>query len=394
MALPPLDGVTVVSLEHAIAAPLCTRQLAELGARVIKIERRESGDFARYYDTRVNGQSSHFVWTNRSKRSLTLDLKHPTAKSILQRLLASADILVQNLAPGAAAKLGLGFTQLHPQFDKLIVCNISGYGNTGPYQQKKAYDLLVQAEAGFLSVTGTPETMAKSGISIADIAAGSQAYAAILAALLQRARTGLGSEITISMLEAMAEWMGFPMYYAYQGAAPPVRAGADHASIFPYGAFTSRDQKSIMLGLQNEREWQGFCAKILQQPELVSDIRFHNNAARSSNREPLRKIIEATFSTLDFPQIAERLDNAQLAYACINDMQAVWEHPQLLALQRFIEFETPAGQVTGLKPPGGNSSYEPAIGAVPGLGEHTREELGGLGFSEGEIDGFYRDGVV
>lgn len=394
MALPPLDGVTVIALEHAIAAPLCTRQLAELGARVIKIERRDSGDFARYYDTRVNGQSSHFIWTNRSKRSLTLDLKHPAAESILQRLLADADVLVQNLAPGAAEKLGLGFAQLQRQFKKLIVCNISGYGNTGPYQQKKAYDLLVQAEAGFLSITGTAAAMVKSGISIADIAAGTQAHAAILAALLQRARTGCGSEITISMLEAMAEWMGFPMYYAYQGAAPPERAGADHASIFPYGAFTSSDRKSIMLGLQNEREWHGFCTGILQQPELIADARFQNNAARSSNRETLREIIEGTFSRLTFQQIADQLDNAQIAYACINDMQAVWGHPQLHALQRFIEFETPAGRVTGLKPPGSNSSYEPAIGAVPGLGEHTREVLGELGFSDLEIDGFYRDGVV
>lgn len=394
MALSPLEGVTVISLEHAIAAPLCTRQLAELGARVIKIERRKTGDFARYYDTRVHGQSSHFIWTNRSKRSLTLDLKHPEAAAIMQKLLAGADVLVQNLAPGAADKLGLGFAELHAQFKKLIVCNISGYGMTGPYQHKKAYDLLVQAEAGFLSITGAPDAMAKSGISIADIAAGTQAHAAILAALIQRARTGLGSEITISMLEAMTEWMGFPMYYAYQGADAPPRTGTDHASIFPYGAFTSSDKKLIMVGLQNDREWQVFCEAILQQPELRIDARFQNNAARSANRDSLRAIIEARFSSLPFAQIAGQLDTAQIAFACINDMGAVWEHPQLKALNRFIEFATPAGTVTGLRPPGSDSSFEPVIGAVPDVGEHTREVLGELGFSQAEIDGFYRDEVV
>lgn len=394
MAESPLDGITVVSFEHAIAAPLCTRLLAELGARVIKIERRETGDFARYYDTRVNGQSSHFIWTNRSKRSITLDLKHPVAGCILQKLLVQADVLVQNLGPGVAAKMGLGFGDLASQFPQLIVCNISGYGDTGPYQHKKAYDLLVQAEAGFLSITGTPGAMAKSGISIADIAAGTQAHSAILAALIHRSRTGQGSEISISMLEATAEWMGYPLYYSYAGAEAPQRSGTDHASIFPYGAFTSSNQQSIMLGLQNEREWQIFCEEVLQEPQLVSDKLFQNNAARSANREKLRKIIQAKFSRLSAHEIATQLDKARIAYSHIRTMQDVWNHPQLQALNRFIEFDTPAGPVTGLRPPGNNSSFEPVISAVPAIGEHTREVLQELGCTDAEIEVFYRDEVI
>jgi len=394
LAAPPLTGITVISLEHAIAAPLCTRQLAELGARVIKIERRGSGDFARYYDTRVKGQSSHFIWTNRSKQSLTLNLKHTDAELILQRLLAKTDVLVQNLAPGSAAKIGLDWATLHAQFDQLIVCNISGYGDSGPYQQKKAYDLLVQAEAGFLSTTGTPDHMAKSGISIADIAAGMQAQAAILAALIQRGRTNKGSEITISMLEAMVEWMGYPLYYSYDGAAPPPRSGTEHASIFPYGAFISSDEKIIMLGIQNEREWRSFCTQVLQKEELIADVRFADNAARSSNRAELRLIIEAIFSTLSEAQLTQLLDTAQIAYARVNDMHAAWDHPQLKALERFVDVQTPAGIVSGLKPPGNNSSFAPALGPVPAIGEHTRAILSELGFDEKAINGFFRDEVV
>jgi len=383
-----------VSLEHAIAAPLCTRQLAELGARVIKIERRETGDFARYYDTRVKGQSSHFIWTNRSKQSLTLDVKHAGAEVILQRLLSRADVLVQNLAPGSAQKMGLGFAQLHEQYRQLIVCNISGYGESGPYHQKKAYDLLVQAEAGFLSTTGSPEAMAKSGISIADIAAGMQAQTAILAALIQRGRTQAGSEISISMLEAMVEWMGYPLYYSYDGAEPPPRSGTEHASIFPYGAFVSADGDILMLGLQNAREWQSFCTRILQQPELLSDARFADNASRSTHRDELRAIIEERFSRFSGTQLSEELDAAQIAYARVNDMQAVWDHPQLKALDRFVTVATPEGDVAGLRPPGNNSSYAPALGPVPALGEHTRTILAELEFDADTIENFYRNGVV
>lgn len=390
----PLSGITIVSLEHAIAAPLCTRQLAELGARVIKVERRGSGDFARHYDDRVKGQSSHFIWTNRSKQSLTLDLKHKDSTEILQRLLKTSDVLVQNLAPGATRKMGLSFEQLQAQFDQLIVCNISGYGEDGPLAEKKAYDLLVQAEAGFLSITGTEKEIVKSGISIADIAAGMQAQAAILAALIQRSKTGKGSNINISMLEAMVEWMGFPLNYAYEGAAPPPRTGADHASIYPYGAFVTQDNKVIMLGIQNEREWAAFCQNFLEQPTLTDDPRFAKNAARSTNREALKTIIEQKFTTLLAKAAAERLDQAKIAFANVNDMPAVWDHPQLRALNRLIDTDTPEGRVKSFLPPGNNSSYAPSLGPVPALGEHTAEILNDLGFDATEIRRFEENEVV
>ncbi|MEY4399820.1 MAG: hypothetical protein RLZZ539_1149 [Pseudomonadota bacterium] len=267
----PLDGITVVALEHVIAAPFATRQLADLGARVIKIERPGSGDFARNYDQRAKGMSSHFTWVNRSKESLTLDLKHKSALEILRKLLETADVFVQNLAPGAAARMGLTPQTLQASNPQLIYCNLSGYGENGPYRDKKAYDLLIQSEAGLLSITGTPETPSKVGISIADIAAGMYTYTNILAALLQRQKTGKGSVIDISMLEALGEWMGYPMYYSMDGAAPPPRTGASHATIFPYGPYLAGDGKTIMLGLQNEREWALFCEKVLLQPELATD---------------------------------------------------------------------------------------------------------------------------
>lgn len=390
----PLTGISIVSLEHAIAAPLCTRQLAELGARVIKIERRETGDFARHYDTRVKGQSSHFIWTNRSKQSMTLDLKHADSPPVIDKLLCQADVLVQNLAPGATKKMGLSYEDLASKYPRLIVCNISGYGNEGPYQSKKAYDLLVQAEAGFLSITGTEDNMVKSGISIADIAAATQAHSAILAALIQRSRTGEGSRIDISMLEAMVEWMGFPLYYAYDGAEPPNRSGADHASIYPYGAFNTSDNKVIMLGLQNEREWEVFCREILTQEDLITDPRFSNNALRSNNRELLRNIIQTLFSSLSAVDIAEKLTAAKIAFANVNTMQEVWEHPQLQSLNRIVETHTPAGIVKSFTPPGNNSSYESTLGPVPAVGEHTREILAELGYEMQEIDEFYTTKLV
>ena len=385
---PPLDGLLVIALEHAIAAPLCTRQLAELGARVIKIERREQGDFARHYDDRVQGLCSHFVWTNRSKQSMTLDLKNPEADGILARLLSQADVLVQNLAPSAAARMGLGYEVLATDYPKLIVCNITGYGEEGPYASKKAYDLLVQAEAGFLSVTGSPEDPTKSGISIADIAAGTQAHTAILAALLQRQRTGSGCRIDISMLEAMVEWMGFPLYYAYDGQQAPVRSGADHASIYPYGVFRSGDDKLLMLGIQNEREWVAFCEEVLGNATLAEDPRFVSNKRRSENREVLEELIQQSFRAKTAAEIRASLDAAAIANASANDMAAVWDHPQLHALHRFVEVETPVGTITALQPPGHSSAYDPRLTEVPALGQHTESILEDLGYSKAEIAQF------
>ncbi|QXN52246.1 MULTISPECIES: CaiB/BaiF CoA-transferase family protein [Pseudomonas] len=395
-AIRPLDGITVVSLEHAIAAPFCTRQLADLGARVIKVERPGTGDFARGYDQRVNGLASHFVWTNRSKESLTLDLKQDSATEVLDSLLATADVLVQNLAPGAAARMGLSFEALHQRFPRLIVCDISGYGAGGPYEKKKAYDLLIQSEGGFLSVTGGPgeEEMAKAGCSIADIAAGMYAYTGILSALLLRGRTGEGSHLDVSMLESLVEWMNYPMYYAYDGATPPPRAGAAHATIYPYGPFPIGDGTTVMLGLQNEREWQLFCDKVLLTPELAKDERFSANFKRVENRQALRALIVESFSTLNFDAVFDRLEHAQIANARVNDMQGVWDHPQLQARDRWREVETSAGTVPSLIPPGSNSAFEPRMDAVPGLGQHTEQVLRELGLDKDRIEQMRAAGAI
>ena len=390
----PLDGITVVTLEHAVAAPFCTRQLADLGARVIKVERPGSGDFARAYDQRVSGLASHFVWTNRSKESLTLDLKHAAAPALLARLLAGADVLVQNLAPGAAARLGLSYEALRETCPRLIVCDLSGYGSDGPYRDRKAYDLLIQSEAGFLSVTGTPDAPAKAGCSIADIAAGMYAYSSILAALLQRARSGCGCRIEVSMLESMVEWMGYPLYYACDGAAPPPRAGAAHATIYPYGPFATGDGKLLILGVQNEREWQLFCHQVLDRPELADDARYSSNARRSAARDELQALIAEQFSRLGSEELIARLDAARIANARINDMHEVWQHPQLAARGRWTEVATPAGPIPALLPPGSNSDFTPRMDAVPALGEHTEAILGELGCDAAAISALRAAGAV
>ncbi|MDH1426860.1 CoA transferase [Comamonas aquatica] len=384
-AIRPLDGITVVSLEHAVAAPFCTRQLADLGARVIKVERPGSGDFARGYDQRVQGQSSHFTWINRSKESLALDVKQPQAKQALMELLATADVLVQNLAPGAAARMGLSYAALKAHNPKLIVCDISGYGADGPYRDKKAYDLLIQSEAGFLSVTGTPETPSKSGISVADIAAGMYAYTNILSALLLRGKTGEGSHIDVSMLEAMGEWMGYPLYYAYDGAPPPPRTGASHASIYPYGPFVAGDGRTVMLGLQNEREWKAFCDTVLQQPEVATDARFDSNAQRNAHREALQALILQTFAALTAAQVVERLEAAGIANARVNDMADLWQHPQLQARQRWRTVGTPAGEAPALLPPGVNSAFDYRMDPIPAVGQHNASILAELGWSAEQI---------
>jgi itaconate CoA-transferase len=381
----PLDGITVVTLEHAIAAPFCTRQLADLGARVIKVERPGVGDFARAYDTRARGLASHFVWTNRSKESLTLDVKHDEAEAILGKLLEGADVLVQNLAPGASARLGLSWEALRERFPRLIVCDISGYGEDGPYRDKKAYDLLIQSESGFLSITGTPDEPSKAGCSIADISAGMYAYSNILAALIQRGRTGKGSHIDVAMLESMMEWMSYPLYYAMDGAAPPPRAGAAHATIYPYGPFPAGDGRVVMLGLQNEREWALFCNKVLEQPALATDPRFSSNAARTAARDELRAIIVEAFSRLTADQVIDRLEAAPIANAHVNTMHDMWEHPQLKARGRWSEVATPAGPLPALKPPGMPDEWDARMDPIPALGEHTEAILAGLGYGQERI---------
>lgn len=390
----PLDGTTVISLEHAIAAPLATRHLADLGARVIKVERPRTGDFARGYDERVRGLASHFVWTNRSKESLTLDLKHPRARTLLKRLvLERADVLVQNLAPGAAARLGLSHDSLSDDKPALVVCDISGYGEDGPYRNKKAYDLLIQGEAGFLSVTGSKDAPAKAGISIADIAAGLYAYSNILAALIERQKTGRGRRIEVSMLESLAEWMGYPLYYAFEGAPPPERTGARHATIYPYGPFATGDGKTLMIGIQNDREWRTFCEKVLERRDLAGDARFSGVSKRAAARELLEPIIVEAFSRLTAGELLTRLDAAQIASAHVNDMHAVWEHPQLRARGRWHEVGTSAGPVAALLPPGLRSG-EARMDRVPALGEHTDAVLAEIGVAAEEIERLRAEGVI
>ena len=375
----PLDGMTVVALEQAVAAPFATRQFADLGARVIKIERPDVGDFARAYDENVHGMSAYFVWLNRGKESLTLDLKHPAAADIVQRLLANADVFIQNLAPGAAERLGLGWTALAERFPRLVVCDISGYGDAGPYRDKKAYDLLIQSEAGLLSITGTAEQPSKVGASVADICTGMYAYSGVLSALLQRARSGKGSRVEVAMFEALCEWMLQPLLYAhYAGKAIP-RTGADHASIVPYGRFTAGDGKDVMMGIQNEREWQVFCDRVLGRPELARDPRFDSNSRRLENREALLAIVRAVFGSMGAQALVERLDAASIANARMNEMHEVWAHPQLAARGRWTEMGSPVGNIPVLRPPATHSDFAPAMGAVPALGAHTDAILDELG---------------
>lgn len=369
----PLDGLLVVSIEQAIAAPYCTRLLADQGARVIKVERPDGGDFARRYDARVHDQSSHFVWCNRSKESLALDLKDTGSLNALKKLIARADIFVQNLAPGAADRMGLGHDELAASNPRLISCSISGYGEGGPYGDRKAYDLLIQAESGFLSTTGGSDHIAKAGISVADIAAGVTAYHSILAALIKRGRSGKGDHVDVSMLEAMADWMGFPMYYAFDGAEPPPRSGAGHATIYPYGPFPVADGE-ILFGIQNEREWVAFCDKVLERPDMAKDARYADNSGRIAHRIDIERVILDVFAHLSLSEVAARLATAAIAMAEVRDMAGLWAHPQLAARNRWREIDVSGHPVAALEPVHGHG-WETALGPVPQPGAHTERIL-------------------
>jgi crotonobetainyl-CoA:carnitine CoA-transferase CaiB-like acyl-CoA transferase len=376
----PLEGITVVSLEQAVAAPFATRQLADLGARVIKVERPQVGDFARGYDRTVNGLSSHFVWLNRSKESLTLDLKQDGAKEVLHRLIEKADVFVQNLAPGATGRLGFGAQTLRERHPRLIVCDVSGYGSAGPYKDKKAYDLLVQCEAGLVSITGTPETPSKVGVSIADIACGMYAYSGILAALIRRGRTGEGVTLEVSLFEALAEWMGFPAYFTMYGGKEPPRTGASHAAIAPYGPFECGDGEVVFLGIQNEREWERFCEVVLEQSALAGDERFASNSERVENVDALHAEIEAILEGLTSEEALKRLDGAKIANARMRSVQDFLEHPQLEARDRWREVGSPVGPLRALLPPATLDGAEPVMAPIPSVGEHTTQILAELGY--------------
>jgi len=382
----PLEGITIISIEQAVAAPFATRQLADLGARVVKIERPGVGDFARDYDETVRGMASHFAWLNRSKESLTLDLKHSEARQIIHQLLEDADVFIQNLAPGATERLGLGPEVLTQRYPRLIVCSVSGYGSSGPYRDKKAYDLLVQCETGLVSVTGTPETPSKVGISIADTSAGMYAFTGILTALYQRERTGKGTVLEVSLFEALGEWMGYAAYFAAYGGTPPPRTGASHATIAPYGPFRAGDGKQVNLGLQNEREWAQFCTMVLEQPESATDPHFDSNANRVANREALHAMIDAVFSQLTIDQVIARLDRAQIANARMNSMQEFWDHPQLQARERWREVSSPVGSLKALLPPVTMRDVEPRMDPIPALGEQTVQILRSLGYQDEQIN--------
>ena len=390
----PLAGITVVAIEQAVAAPFATRQLADLGARVIKIERPDAGDFARGYDTTVKGLSSYFVWLNRSKESLTLDLKRDAARDVLARLLAKADVFIENLAPGAAARLGLDGSRLLDQYSRLIACSVSGYGASGPYAARKAYDLLIQSEVGLLSVTGTDAHPSKVGISVADISAGMYAYSGILAALLARTSTGRGSVLKVSLFDALAEWMGAPAYYTSYGGTPPRRTGAHHASIAPYGPYETGDGGPVYLAIQNGREWTRFCGEVLRRPELADDDRFRANRDRVQHRAALDQLIADVFNELSAADVMARLDRAGIANARLGSIGDFVEHPQLTARQRWREIDSPSGPLRALLPPVEMSGVTPRMDAVPALGQHTDAILAELGFDAGAIASWHKEGLV
>jgi formyl-CoA transferase len=393
VTVPPLAGVTVVSLEQAVAAPFATRQLADLGARIIKIERPGGGDFARRYDTTVHGQSSYFVWLNRSKESLTLDVKQPRGREILHELLAGADVFVQNLAPGAAGRLGLDTASLTQRYPSLVPCTISGYGTDGPWADRKAYDLLVQCQTGLVSLTGTPEQSARVGVSVADIAAGMYAYSGILTALYTRAATGVARAVEVSLFEALAEWMGQPANYTHYGGTQPPRLGTQHATIAPYGAYTAADGKDVLFSIQNEREWHVLCERVLLRPELAGDPRFATGADRVANRDGLNAVITGRFAELDSEDLTKLLEENGIANVGVNSIGEFLDHPSLAARGRWSEVDTPGGPVRALRPPADLAGLEPRMDAVPAAGQHTRSILAELGRDD-ELDRLRADGIT
>ena len=390
----PLNGLLVVAIEQAVAAPFATRQLADLGARVIKIERPDSGDFARAYDRTVRGLSSYFVWLNRSKESLTLDIKQAPAREALARLIERADVVVQNMGPGAAARAGLDAATLRARHPRLIVCSVTGYGATGPYAGKRAYDLLVQSEAAVLSITGTQDAPAKVAFSVADIAAGMYAYTAVLTALLRRAQTGAGASVEVSLFDALAEWMSQPVYFTKYGGRAPVRSGARHASIAPYGPVATSDGAPVFLAIQNEREWARFCRDVLARPELLDDSRFASNSDRVRHREELEAIVDALLRELPADALVERLERAGIACARMNSVEQLLAHPQLGGRRRWTTVESSAGALEVLLPPVTMDGVEPRVDAVPALGEHTARILVELGFDAATIAEWRTRGVA
>ncbi|WP_427918715.1 CaiB/BaiF CoA transferase family protein [Streptomyces sp. cg40] len=390
----PLSGVTVVSIEQAVAAPFATRQLADLGARVIKVERPGSGDFARQYDTAVHGQSSYFVWLNRSKESLTLDVKSRQGRAILGRLLAQADVFVENLAPGAAARLGLAPSELRDEFPSLIPCSISGYGSSGPWSDRKAYDLIVQCQTGLVSLTGSGQETARVGVSVADIAAGMYAYSGLLTALYVRATTGVVRAVEVSLFEALAEWMSQPAYYTRHSGTQPPRIGTQHATIAPYGAYATADGKEILFSVQNEREWTALCEQVLERPDLVDDPRFARGPDRVSHRAELNAIVSERFGRSDSRQVTKVLDGAGIANAGVNDVEDFLAHPVLRERGRWREVSIPGAVVPALVPPVDLSGTSPRMDAVPDIGGHTDTVLAELGFTTAEIAALHAGRVV
>src|SRR6185436_3942311 len=389
----PLEGIKVVAVEQAVAGPFATRQLADLGARVIKIERPDGGDFARAYDVTVKGMASHFVWLNRSKESLTLDLKRPEAMRVIERLLENADVFLQNLAPGAIERLGLGADALRRRYPRLIICNLSGYGTSGPYADKKAYDLIIQSEVGMLAVTGTEDTPSKVGVSIADISAGVYAYSGILTALLARKDSGEGTVVDVALIDTLGEWMSYAAYYTQYGGTQPPRSGASHATIAPYGSYRTCDG-AIIIAVHNKVEWTEFCSRVLQQPALAEDPRFQTNVLRVQHREALTEAIEAALMHLPSAEVLRRLETASIANARVNSIGEYLQHPQLAARDCWREIESPSGPIRALVPPVRLQDVEPAMGAVPALGQHSRAILEQLQFDRDTIARWARDGVI